>query len=379
MGAKRDLDGAIEEFRQSLQINPDYTIVRYFLGLACYKRGDLEDAIRTLRTYICLSDDEQRKEIARKIIREEEETTASSAEDAFVLKPVPPNKIIREVEGTTASSSAKFQSCFICGRECIQGPMLSDGSVYHQQCYDKESQCREHLDRQTHSNQQEILRLSRQVEEEQSFFVRLRRLFSDSESEVPNLRKRIAELEQETHRLSQERTRHLLTLERLHEYWLTYPPDWDSRCKQVRERFPYCQGKGPHSGFLHVHHKIPISKGGNHRLENLTVLCEHCHSEEHGGITFRYEGIDRPSASAQKLALLRQAISNNQIVHFSYTKRDGSESVRSIRPVKIETVSNSLCVSGYCYLRQEDRIFAIKRMRGVEIVDEPSRCYDNTS
>jgi len=157
--------------------------------------------------------------------------------------------------------------------------MLSDGRVYHQQCYDKVLQCIEQLDKQMDNNQQEIWRLSRRVEEEQSFFVRLRRLFSDSESEVPNSRKRIAELEQETHRLSQERARHLLTLEHLHDYWLTSrnPPDWDLRRKQVLERFPDCQGEGPHSGPLHVHHKIPISKGGNHRLENLIVLCEHCH------------------------------------------------------------------------------------------------------
>jgi 5-methylcytosine-specific restriction endonuclease McrA len=31
----------------------------------------------------------------------------------------------------------------------------------------------------------------------------------------------------------------------------------------------------------HIHHLVPISAGGGHALENLTVRCADCHSAEH--------------------------------------------------------------------------------------------------
>jgi hypothetical protein len=31
----------------------------------------------------------------------------------------------------------------------------------------------------------------------------------------------------------------------------------------------------------HIHHKIPISKGGDHSFDNLELLCEQCHLEKH--------------------------------------------------------------------------------------------------
>lgn len=31
----------------------------------------------------------------------------------------------------------------------------------------------------------------------------------------------------------------------------------------------------------HVHHKLPISRGGDHSFENLMLLCERCHSRQH--------------------------------------------------------------------------------------------------
>lgn len=34
---------------------------------------------------------------------------------------------------------------------------------------------------------------------------------------------------------------------------------------------------------LHVHHKVPLSKGGRNVLSNLITLCQDCHSKIHGG------------------------------------------------------------------------------------------------
>lgn len=33
---------------------------------------------------------------------------------------------------------------------------------------------------------------------------------------------------------------------------------------------------------IHIHHKVPISKGGDHTLDNLALICEKCHSAKEG-------------------------------------------------------------------------------------------------
>ena len=66
-----------------------------------------------------------------------------------------------------------------------------------------------------------------------------------------------------------------------------YPDDWDRRRKKVYQRDGYqCQrcgasGGGSGNAELHAHHKVPKSKGGSHRLSNLTTLCSDCHSQVH--------------------------------------------------------------------------------------------------
>ncbi|MEK7558927.1 MAG: HNH endonuclease signature motif containing protein [Patescibacteria group bacterium] len=32
---------------------------------------------------------------------------------------------------------------------------------------------------------------------------------------------------------------------------------------------------------LHIHHKKPLSKGGDNRFENLIALCQNCHANQH--------------------------------------------------------------------------------------------------
>lgn len=67
-----------------------------------------------------------------------------------------------------------------------------------------------------------------------------------------------------------------------------YPSDWNSRRKKVYRRDNYrCQRCGSRGGSrgnteLHAHHKKPKSKGGSHRLSNLTTVCKSCHADIHG-------------------------------------------------------------------------------------------------
>lgn len=57
---------------------------------------------------------------------------------------------------------------------------------------------------------------------------------------------------------------------------------WTKIRKQVLERDNHtCQGRGPHSGKLHAHHKRPRYDGGTDDLDNLTTLCQSCHTTLH--------------------------------------------------------------------------------------------------
>jgi len=63
-----------------------------------------------------------------------------------------------------------------------------------------------------------------------------------------------------------------------------YPPDWRKRRKLVlrRDRFTCqdCGGSDPVAE-LEVHHRVPISDGGSHELNNLVTLCDGCHDGRH--------------------------------------------------------------------------------------------------
>lgn len=64
-----------------------------------------------------------------------------------------------------------------------------------------------------------------------------------------------------------------------------YPDDWDSRRIAILhrdgQRCQNCGDSRPRPE-LHVHHKEPVSEGGDHKLENLELWCADCHAEEHG-------------------------------------------------------------------------------------------------
>lgn len=64
--------------------------------------------------------------------------------------------------------------------------------------------------------------------------------------------------------------------------------------------------------------------------------------------------------------IIQLGISYDLNVKFNYHKSiqfdGGVQSLRTIKPAEFKTVGNSLCVVGYCYMREEDRTFNIERM-----------------
>jgi len=77
-----------------------------------------------------------------------------------------------------------------------------------------------------------------------------------------------------------------------------------------------------------------------------------------------------------KVKLLEWAIQSSQKVRFSYEKRNGEKSDRTVTPIDFKTVEQTLCLEGYCHLRRAKRTFAIKRMRDIRIVCASEANYE---
>lgn len=165
-------------------------------------------------------------------------------------------------------------------------------------------------------------------------------------------------------------------LTNIYDYWLDYPPDWDDRRTKVKKRDgESCSRCFSTSKELHVHHKVPLSRGGTNKIENLVLLCKDCHSEEHGrdlSLEFRNNG----TAFSRRVNDIRKAIEQGKRVVFLYKKPDEtSYTKRTISPEDLVEIDHThdnnktLCVYGFCELRQANRNFAIKRMKGLKIIE----------
>lgn len=62
-----------------------------------------------------------------------------------------------------------------------------------------------------------------------------------------------------------------------------YPDNWNKLRRDALSRDDYsCSKCNATDEELHVHHTTPISKGGDHSLDNLKTLCRPCHEDIHG-------------------------------------------------------------------------------------------------
>jgi len=83
-----------------------------------------------------------------------------------------------------------------------------------------------------------------------------------------------------------------------------YPPDWGERRVRVKERDNWvCKSCGWPTGYkrkarnLNVHHIVPLSKGGDNSLSNLTTLCHICHRAKPGSGHSNIEYFKKPKGN----------------------------------------------------------------------------------
>lgn len=260
-------------------------------------------------------------------------------------------------------------SCVICDQSVLHGNSLRDGCVYHPQCYAELLSLIERQRAELAGVSARELEHRRTIERAGTWGYKIRAFFIGDEINVSDQVKAVTLLQAKVQELRQGVERTEQRIRELWDYWLEYPPDWEYRKRAVRDDVGVCERCGE-SERLQVHHRQRIATGGTHRPENLEVMCAYCHSVEHGrDLTEREIRRDsRLNAYGQRIDILRRAREHGLIVHFSYRKYDGERSTRSFKPQRFKRYGKSLCIEGWCYLRNDTRVFAISRMSRINIV-----------
>lgn len=261
-------------------------------------------------------------------------------------------------------------ACPVCFTAATNGYSMSNGEVIHAQCLQKLESAITEADQGLAAERQRVVDLRLKLSRLDSYMAKVVRFFSgaiDQENLKAGLlvaEKNLASAEAVC-RISREKATPV------YELLLDYPPDWPQRCAAVAARDKVCKNCAS-SMSLQTHHILPLSKGGTNRLSNLKLLCERCHQQVHGGREFSGERSSEPLAIAERVQVLRTAITCREDVEFMYRKpTDKSHTKRRVTPHMLLEVEHeydggsTLCLKGYCHLRHAERIFALKRMKGV--------------
>lgn len=264
------------------------------------------------------------------------------------------------------SNKAMGNNCIICNSRCHENNLLTNGNVYHSKCYEdlleKEKNCNEKI----RDFQNRIFLIE---QNEKKLFTKIKAYFfgiSDLSKTKLNEKNELQQLVGNFHKELSSITVHLKSL---YDYWFERPPDWEERRQQFLEHKPFCEkcfSDYYDNIILQIHHKLPISKGGSHKVDNLIVLCKNCHQSKH---PYNINSISKNNVNyfKQNLKILNDAVENGRIVSFHYRKREGEKSSRDIKPQGFTLVGKTLCVCGYCYLRHDKRTFAVKRISQLKI------------
>ena len=165
----------------------------------------------------------------------------------------------------------------------------------------------------------------------------------------------------------------------IYDHLPTWPPDWDERKRRViRENGSICSHCDEEQD-VYLVHDIPVFEGGTNELDNLTLICTACHTSMYKGADIFGAVTLKPSQSefSEQFAEIQSAIDNDQRIRFDYKKPSAKRwMTRVVVPERFLNIPNSresgetLCVEGFCELRQDTRVFALERMQGLEVIED---------
>ena len=185
--------------------------------------------------------------------------------------------------------------------------------------------------------------------------------------------------EDEIEDLSAELARLKSVLTSLYDHLPSWPPDWDERkqylLRQNGSICSRCEGEKD----VYLVHDIPVFEGGTNELNNLTLICAECHRSMYregnifGGFTLNSE----QSEFSEQVDDIQSAVDNHQRIQFDYKKpSDRRWTTRVVSPERLLNIPNNrvsgetLCVEGFCELRQDTRVFAVERMQALEVIED---------
>ena len=279
-----------------------------------------------------------------------------------------------ELNEKTNSNVTNLIFCELCKKGITHGISLSNGRQVHKLCISNLEKELEEKSDKLNVFQKE---LSISKEKPKTIFKKISSLLSKS-PQIEDL---------QTTKVIEKKISYLLSsmdsnktrLKSIYDYWLDYPPDWEERKKEVYEQNQtQCSKCDSSIKKLHVHHKIPLSRGGNNKISNLTLLCEDCHSMVHGGrdISIDFKSADSKTAFSRRVSNIQYAVENGLKIEFRYKKpEEVLHTIRRVRPKKLLEIEHihdnnkTLCVLGYCELRCAERNFALKRMKGLKVIE----------
>lgn len=280
-------------------------------------------------------------------------------------------------------SKRREAHCCLCGAEGFD-IALTDGRVLHTECYEKLKEKESDLHSQVDACSYQIDTFSHQFrvvqEESQSLIGSISQFFGarDFQKELQALM--LKDPRQTLEKKKREANFDLMGVQRslvdLYNYWPDYPPDWEERRDRAKSASRNeCVACGSEK-WLHVHHKFSLQRGGSNLPDNLEVLCSDCHGKEH---KFDFKSGDSRNIKGYgyKQKLIDEAIEKDKKISFLYRKFDEERShKRVIKPKGYKQVESrgrgkfSLCIKGHCDLRQANRVFALRRMSKLRIVDK---------
>jgi hypothetical protein len=255
--------------------------------------------------------------------------------------------------------------------------VLSNGTMIHKACLEEKEQRLNEIEKNIEQTKRDIAKNTRILDKSRSLIYRFFISFTGSYSSPKIMEQRIIMLKENLKALYEEQKVIQRQLKRVYDFLLYYPPDWDERRALVRERDHCCKKCGKCSFMLdqfHVHHKIPLSQGGSNKIENLILLCDKCHKRIHGVDSFSYLPSEERKACPEKILKIQQALQEGRKVEFLYKKPSDTIYIRRIvNPYELlqikhrDEIGSTLCVRGFCYLRNAERTFALKRIRDLKI------------
>ena len=265
--------------------------------------------------------------------------------------------------------------CKLCNNWTSGGINLSDGSVIHQACLNSLQNKETKAEAELTELRNKKFRLNQELLKRERIGFKIVSIFSKPKTTLEDISKSISnvikEIDTSSTTLQQLKSR----LSTVYDYFLSYPPDWEERKQIVISRDGNHCSNCERRDNLHLHHVIPLSRGGSNKPSNLELLCAKCHSKEHGGKDLTGDFEPTETAFSDRVSKIRYAIQQHKRIEFGYRKPgEKSYKKRTIRPMELinlahhHDIGSTLCVSGYCELRKANRKFALRRMRGLKVL-----------